>query len=351
MTAPTSSTTGAIRLGEADWLVAAILFGVRDGWMSLPLRLRDHPGLADAVSHRMARMSHRISGTGLELGEPPARIRPLRELFGDGSAWRAREKSAALGLARTQKWDCVHTRINLGPGEYRLTVKGGSTVIELPGEPRIEPEVDSGAAPRAPRGGAARPQGRGAGSQAAPGLSTVMRMVPSSPYDTGGSQAEKRIFDRLRRAFDDRWVACHSLKPTRHPRKRFPEIDFVICGPEGLYALEVKGGRVACREGVWQYEDRYGRTVGSHEGPFRQAETALHGLMEDLRAGLPVGALDRITVGYGVLFPDCDFRTESAEWDRAMVADARASRDLEGWLRRLFAYWRERDGSSGPGRR
>ena len=132
------------RLGEADWLVAAILFGVRDGWMSLPLQLRDHPGLAAAVSHRMARMSHRIAGTGLDLGEPPARVRPLRELLGDGSVWRAGERTAALELAKSQKWDCVHTRINLGPGEYRLTVKGGSTVIELPGEPRIEPEVERG---------------------------------------------------------------------------------------------------------------------------------------------------------------------------------------------------------------
>ena len=168
-----------------------------------------------------------------------------------------------------------------------------------------------------------------------------MRMVPSSPYETG-SQAEKRIFERLRAAFDDRYVACYSLKPTRHPHKRFPEIDFVICGPEGLYALEVKGGWVACHEGVWRYEDRYGRTVESWEGPFRQAETALHGLMGDLRANLPAGILDRFTVGYGVVFPDCDFRHEGAEWDRAMVADARASRDLEGWLRRLFGYWQER---------
>ncbi len=171
-----------------------------------------------------------------------------------------------------------------------------------------------------------------------------MRMVPSSPYDTG-SQAEKRIFDRLRRAFDDRWVACHSLKPTRHPHKRFPEIDFVVCGPEGLCVLEVKGGQVACHEGVWRYENRYGRTVESWEGPFRQAETALHGLMEDLRAGLPAGVVDRFTIGYGVVFPDCDFGGEGAEWDRAMVADARVSRDLEGWLRRLFTYWRRRRGS------
>ena len=132
------------RLEEPDWLAAAILFGVRDGWMSLPLQLRDHPGLAAAVSHRMARMSHRIAGTGLDLGEPPARVRPLRELLGDGSVWRAGERTAALELAKSQKWDCVYTRINLGPGEYRLTVKGGSTVIELPGEPRIEPEVERG---------------------------------------------------------------------------------------------------------------------------------------------------------------------------------------------------------------
>ena len=130
------------RLAEPDRLAAAILFGVRDGWMNLPLRLRAGRALSDAVSHRMARMAHRIAGTGLHLGQAPARVRPLRELFGDGSAWRSREKSAALELARAQKWDCVHTRISLGPGEYTLTVKGGSTYIDLPGEPRISPEID-----------------------------------------------------------------------------------------------------------------------------------------------------------------------------------------------------------------
>ena len=172
-----------------------------------------------------------------------------------------------------------------------------------------------------------------------------MRMVPSSPYDTG-SQAEKRIFERLRRAFDDRYAVNHSLRPTRHPYKRFPEIDFVICGPEGLYVLEVKGGRIACHGGVWRYQDRYGRAVETQEGPFRQAETALHGLTEGLRANLPAGAIDRFTVGYGVVFPDCEWNAEGAEWDRAMLADQRGSRDLEGWLRGLFEYWNGRRGTS-----
>ena len=131
-------------LAEQDWLAAAILFGVRDGWMSLPLRFRTGRKLSDAVSHRMARLSHRIAGTGLLLGDAPPRVQPLREAFGDVSAWRRAEKSAALALARSQKWNCVHSRINLGPGEYKLTVRGGSTLIELPGEPRISPEIDTG---------------------------------------------------------------------------------------------------------------------------------------------------------------------------------------------------------------
>ena len=170
-----------------------------------------------------------------------------------------------------------------------------------------------------------------------------MRMVPESPFNTG-SQAEKRIFDRLRTVFDDRYAAYHSLKPTRHPDKRFPEIDFVICGPEGLYVIEVKGGRIACHRGVWRYENRYGRADESREGPFRQAETALHGLMDDLRANLPAGVLDRFTIGYGVVFPDCEWRNDGAEWDPAMLADMRGSRDLEGWLRGLFKYWQARAG-------
>ena len=130
------------RLHEADRLAAAVLFGVRDGWLGLPLRLRDTPGLSAAVSHRMARMSHRLAGSGLELGESPARVRPLRELFGDSSAWSSRESRAALELARANAWDCVHTRISLGRGAYSLTVEGGAVHIELPGEPRIEPQVD-----------------------------------------------------------------------------------------------------------------------------------------------------------------------------------------------------------------
>ena len=69
--------------------------------------------------------------------------------------------------------------------------------------------------------------------------------------------------------------------------------------------------------------------------------------MGDLRANLPGDVLDRFTIGYGVVFPDCEWRSAGAERDSAMLADMRHSRDLEGWLRGLFEYWRARDGEQG----
>ena len=131
-------------LSESDWLAAAILFGVREGWMNLPLGLRGGREVSDAVSHRMARLSHCLAGTEIALGDAPPRIRPLRELFSDCASWRARERTAALTLARECKWDCIIARVGLRSGEYKLTVKANSTTIEVRGEPRVVPEVEPG---------------------------------------------------------------------------------------------------------------------------------------------------------------------------------------------------------------
>lgn len=138
---------GELPLLEADWVAAAILFGSRDGWLGLPLELRNVPGspkgaLSGAVSHRMAQLSHRIGGTGLEFGPPPPRVQPLRELFGEDGEWGARERAAAFELSRRLKWSCIRTRVSLGRGEYRMTLSGGSMHIEVPGEPRVESIVD-----------------------------------------------------------------------------------------------------------------------------------------------------------------------------------------------------------------
>jgi hypothetical protein len=172
-----------------------------------------------------------------------------------------------------------------------------------------------------------------------------MQMIPATPHDTR-SRAALLVFDHLRAAFihDDghRLTAFHSLNLTHHAYKRLGEIDFLIVGRPGILVLEVKGGGVACRAGVWEYRGRSSEIGTSEEGPFRQAQSALHGLMAKLKAGLPASVWSRFTIGYGVVFPDCDWDQAGSEWDPEMLADARSSRNLERWLRGLFGYWRHK---------
>jgi hypothetical protein len=155
------------------------------------------------------------------------------------------------------------------------------------------------------------------------------------------------VFDRLKAAFAQdaelRLTAFHSLNLTHHAHKRFGEIDFLIVGRPGIFVLEVKGGGVACRNGVWIHTDRFGVEHRSQEGPFRQAQSALHALMEKIEGGLPESVWSRFTIGHAVVFPGCDWDVAASEWDREMLADARTSRNLERWLTRLFSYWRRKD--------
>lgn len=167
-------------------------------------------------------------------------------------------------------------------------------------------------------------------------------MIPSQPQGTS-SNAERRMFDQLRAAFarPDKtgWFAMHSLNLPRHEYKRFGEMDFVICGPDGLFVIEVKGGGVSCHDGIWETTNRYGETERLRESPFKQAEGALHGL----RGKLPASLSNVFVVGYGVVMPDVERLPDSAEWDRAVIADGRDFRQFEKWLERFIRYWRAKD--------
>lgn len=131
-------------LTEEDYVAAAILFAARDGWLGLPLHLRDIPGLHAAVTHRMAAMAHRIANTGIDLGAPPPRPMSLRELLLPGDrGWNKTQKEAALLLTRECKWDCVQTRVTLGKGEYQLVVDGAGAHVIISGEAKaVTTEVD-----------------------------------------------------------------------------------------------------------------------------------------------------------------------------------------------------------------
>ena len=100
---------------------------------------------------------------------------------------------------------------------------------------------------------------------------------------------------------------------------------------------------MSCSEGVWSYTNRNGNVTTSYEGPFKQAESAMHGLIEKMREKLPAQVLDEFSVGYGVVLPDCRLSTSGAEWDAQMVCDNGAHKEMERWLKGLFKYWRAKD--------
>ena len=127
--------TPGVALTEADQLVAAILFAIREDWTSTPAALRNVPGLFPAIAQRMAKSLHRAIGTDMDLGatNPFPTVREL--FFANGGRWSPPQQKAALDLARAMKWtDAIETRVQLGKGCYRLEVAPGGMQIVLPGE-------------------------------------------------------------------------------------------------------------------------------------------------------------------------------------------------------------------------
>lgn len=126
-------------LTEGDWLAAALLCGACTGWQGLPLELRRIPDMAPAISHHMATLAHRGAQSDLAVGLPPARPRPLRELF--MAEWTKQRQAAARQLAQQQGWDCLQTIVEFPDGHYKLQATSGKLRVAMQGEPAITYEL------------------------------------------------------------------------------------------------------------------------------------------------------------------------------------------------------------------
>ncbi|BHH85831.1 nuclease-related domain-containing DEAD/DEAH box helicase [Desulforhopalus sp. 52FAK] len=171
-----------------------------------------------------------------------------------------------------------------------------------------------------------------------------MQIIPSTPYQNGSS-AESKVFYRIRNCFvsDNSHTAFHSLNLTRHESKRFGEADFVLVNSFGLFVLEVKGGRVNYQDGQWITVNREDQ-ICYIQDPFKQASGAMHGIAKAVGESGDIGET-RLAIGYGVVFPDVEWNSNSSEWDRATICDLNDFRHFEKWLRRFFSYWRTKPGN------
>lgn len=105
-------------LNDAEYILAGILFGVRDSWLQLPKEMRD-PHLSAYVAFRMTDAEHRKQVECLSM-TAPLRPKPLRELFtSQHSEWNSMKRDVAIELASQYSWnDCFQTRITLAMSQF-----------------------------------------------------------------------------------------------------------------------------------------------------------------------------------------------------------------------------------------
>lgn len=163
-------------------------------------------------------------------------------------------------------------------------------------------------------------------------------MVPVIP-GSDCPQSEQIVFRNLEKASclgsDTR--AYHSLLLPTHLGKRIGEADFVIFGPAGLFAIEVKAS-ASCREGRWDFGYRNGRT--KNESPAAQARSALFALIAYLeRESGIVHLKQRLVYGYGVVFTHCDL-SPTAEMPAEILLTRHGLHLFDEWLVGMANHWR-----------
>jgi hypothetical protein len=169
-----------------------------------------------------------------------------------------------------------------------------------------------------------------------------MRLIPSTVYRFH-SDAEKKVFDLLKRLdLGEGACALHSQNISEISYKEWCEIDFVLVCEWGVLVLEIKGGHVSRKDGVWNFRDRYGQTHRKSEGPFEQAQSGKYALKDALKKKVNLKKVESISFGWGCVFPDMHFNTETPEVPAEAIIDhlnVSGFREFRSCLNNLGQYW------------
>ncbi len=159
----------------------------------------------------------------------------------------------------------------------------------------------------------------------------MARMIPSV-IDPQAPASERRVFEALRDLPEtERWTVLHSLGLSNAYSGNYGEIDFVVFIPKvGIVCVEVKGGGVSHRDGVWTTRNRMGEVATLKRSPFRQAQDAMWKLRKAIEAQFGRNSPEaKCPVGWIVILPDILCPPPSTEFTRREVIDRN---DLDGDL-------------------
>ena len=164
-------------------------------------------------------------------------------------------------------------------------------------------------------------------------------MIPSVISPEIKSNAERKIFEWFQTApGTDKWIVLHSLGITTHNKVIYGEMDFLVLAPQlGIFALEVKGGRVKRENGIWYFTNRYGKTNSKIRGPFEQAKDGIFSIVEAMkkRVDMDHRHIPNVLFGYGVMFPDIEYTSSGIDEEQWQVFDSRDGTDVKQFIKRL----------------
>lgn len=164
-------------------------------------------------------------------------------------------------------------------------------------------------------------------------------MIPSVISPEVNSSAERRVFEWFQNAPQtDDWIVLHSLGISTHNKVIYGETDFFVLVPQmGLFALEVKGGRVRREDGIWYFTNKYGKTNSKVRGPFEQAKDGVFSIVSALknRLGRNHRYLSNVFFGFGAMFPDIEYQASGIDEEQWQIFDSRDGNHVEQFIVRL----------------
>lgn len=136
--------------------------------------------------------------------------------------------------------------------------------------------------------------------------------------------SERRVFELLRSVpGSDRWIVLQSLGLSNSYTGEYGEIDFLVVIPgAGMICVEVKGGGVSCRDGIWGTLDRHGSRHDYKRSPFGQVQEGMWKLINAIRTHFGERSAEAdCAVGWLVIFPDISSPPTTPEFSRNEVMD------------------------------
>lgn len=172
----------------------------------------------------------------------------------------------------------------------------------------------------------------------------MAKMIPAALSPNVKSPAERKIYEWFKNdPVTKDWVVFHSLGIENHQTVVFGEIDFLVCASNlGVFALEVKGGRISRKDGIWVYTDKYGIEHEKVRGPFEQASEGMYSVKEELSKRDIASDTKNTLCGYGVMFPDVEYINTDIDVAQAEIFDKRDGQYVGRYIKRLSEYNKEK---------